>query len=85
MAIRTIALAAPATKGATQPAPGQLRYTRNKVRAIVGRWEKLGKARTVGRNKGTRQILSVTNLHDNTSESAYSSVGNIGYTGRHEE
>ena len=34
-----------------------MRYARTKVRGIVGRWEKLGKARAVGRNKGTRRVL----------------------------
>jgi hypothetical protein len=57
IAIRTIALAALARKGVTLPSPAIMRYTRNKVRGIVGRWERLGKARTVGRNNGTRRAL----------------------------
>ena len=57
IAIRTIALAALARKGVTLPGPGTMRYTRNKVRGIIWLWERLGKAMTVGRNKGTRRVL----------------------------
>lgn len=49
-----------ARKCVTPPGPKTMRYMRGKVRAIVGRWETLGKTRTVGRNRGTRRIeLSV--------------------------
>jgi len=57
IAVRTIALAALARKGVTLPGPGTMRHTRKLVRGILGRWETLGKARTVGRDKGTRRVL----------------------------
>ena len=57
IAVRTIALAALATKGVPLPGPGTMRHTRKPVRGILGRWEQLGKAKTVGRNKGTRRAL----------------------------
>lgn len=57
VSVRTISLAALARKGVKLPGPGTMRHTRKLVRGILGRWEKVGKARTVGRNKGTRRVL----------------------------
>jgi hypothetical protein len=57
ISVRTISLAALAKKGVTLPGPGTMRHTRKLVRGIVGRWERMGKATTVGRNKGTRRAL----------------------------
>ena len=58
IAVRTITLAALAKKGVTLPRPGTMRHTRKMVRGIPGRWEVMGKARTVGRNKGTRRVFT---------------------------
>jgi len=58
MAVRVIALAALARKGVTLPGPGTMRHTRKCVRGILGTWERKGKAQTVGRNKGTRRVLT---------------------------
>ncbi len=57
ISVRTISLAALARKGITLPGPGTMRHTRKLVRGILARWETMGKARTVGRNKGTRRAL----------------------------
>jgi hypothetical protein len=57
LSVQTMSLAALARKGVTLPGPGTMPHTRKLVRGIVGRWERLGKATTVGRNKGTRRTL----------------------------
>ena len=58
VAIRVIALAALARKGIMTPGPGTMRYMRTKVRAIIGNWQRKGKARTVGRDRGTLRALT---------------------------
>jgi hypothetical protein len=53
----TIAMMALARKGVTQPGPGLRKLIRIRLTQMMGKWEKRGIVRRVGRNKATRNVL----------------------------